>query len=196
MPHKVDKVGKVFGEWTVLARLPGSVWLCRCSCGKEQPVTGSSLAIGKSTKCRRCGTKKHGRTKTPIYGIWESMKARCQNPQHVAYARYGGRGIKICHRWQKFENFLEDMGERPPKMSLGRIDNDGDYTPDNVRWESPKQQNRNRANNSLHTVLGKTATIAEWAELKGMPARQLRLRIVSKRLTMEEALELPYRPRK
>lgn len=194
--HIVDKTGQVFGEWTVLSRLPCSVWLCRCSCGKEQSVTGSALILGTSTKCRSCGTKTHGKSRTKIHGIWTSMLARCTNPKHVAYNRYGGRGIEVCERWRTFANFYADMGEPPEGKTIDRIDNDGDYTPENTRWTDLKTQNRNRSSNSLHTVNGITKTIAEWAEEKGMPPRQLRLRMKTKGLTMEQALALPYKPYK
>lgn len=195
MPKLIDKTGMVFGEWTVLHRLPGAVWMCRCSCGKEQAVTGSSLVIGSSTKCRSCGTKTHGKSRTQIHRIWNGMMMRCTNANHAAFYRYGGRGIKVCESWKIFANFYADMGDPPDGKTLDRIDNDGDYCPSNVRWADLKQQNRNRASNSFHTVNGVTKTIAEWAEEKGMPARQLRLRMVSKGITMEQALAMPYTPR-
>ena len=195
MPKLIDKTGMVFGEWTVLHRLPGAVWMCRCSCGKEQAVTGSSLVIGSSTKCRSCGTKTHGKSMTKIHRIWNSMKMRCSNPKHVHFHRYGGRGISVCESWSKFENFYAEMGDVPDGTTLDRIDNDVGYCKENCRWADAKQQNRNRSNNHLYTVGDKTATIAEWAEIKGMPSRQLRLRMVTKGLTMEEALAIPYRPR-
>ena len=93
------------------------------------------------------------------------MRTRCNNPNHETYDRYGGRGISICERWNKFENFLEDMGERPEGMTLDRIDNDGDYTPENCRWSGKVQQMRNRSNNVLLTIYGKTMSVAEWHEI-------------------------------
>lgn len=122
------------------------------------------------------------------------MVMRCHNVAHVGYDRYGGRGIKVCERWRKFANFYADMGDPPEGKTLDRIDNNGDYTPENTRWADSKMQNRNRSSNSLHTVNGVTKTIAEWAEIKGMPPRQLRLRMTTNGLTMEQALAIPYKP--
>lgn len=80
------------------------------------------------------------------------MKTRCSNPKSTRYKYWGGRGIKVCARWQKFENFYADMGDRPVGMFIDRIDNDGDYEPGNCRWVTPKQQANNRRNNRLSDV--------------------------------------------
>ena len=87
------------------------------------------------------------------YQVWKLMRQRCLNPKHPRWPDWGGRGIKVCDRWNSFENFLADMGPRPPMHSLDRIDNDGDYTPKNCRWATANVQNNNRRN-SIAKVLG------------------------------------------
>ena len=85
-------------------------------------------------------------TKTPEFKCWDSMLQRCSNPNHESYFRYGGRGIKVCQRWSKFENFFTDMGKRPSGLTLERINNNGNYTPKNCKWATWKEQGQNKRN--------------------------------------------------
>jgi len=87
---------------------------------------------------------KHGLRKTKEFGIWWQMIQRCRNPNHKAFPRYGGRGIRVCDRWQEFTAFLDDMGPKPDGLSLDRIDNNGNYEPSNCQWATSKQQTNNR----------------------------------------------------
>ena len=88
--------------------------------------------------------RRHGHASSRTYHSWHMMKQRCTNPKATGYAEYGGRGIAMCERWQSFDNFLVDMGERPAGMSLDRIDVDGNYEPNNCRWATITVQNFNR----------------------------------------------------
>lgn len=107
---------------------------------------------------------KHGKYGTPIYRTWQRMGQRCNNPNNRHYSGYGGRGITVCDRWGRFENFYEDMGDKPtPKHSLERIDNNKGYSPDNCKWATMAEQGSNRRDNRKYTYDGKTMTIAEWA---------------------------------
>src|SRR5689334_4957651 len=113
---------------------------------------------------------KHGMWNKPEYKAWQKMKDRCYNPRSQRYDRYGARGIRVCGRWlASFEAFFEDLGPRPsPEHSLERTDNDGDYCPENCRWATRAEQNRNRSDNVLLEYEGRRLTRAEWAREMGM----------------------------
>jgi len=109
---------------------------------------------------------------------WNAMHARCENPNSDRYARYGGRGIRVCRRWRKFENFLMDMGLAPSRRHwIGRKDNDGDYKPSNCRWETPQEQSNQRSNNRWVTFRGERRTVAEWSRAVGLSYCALQSRL-------------------
>ena len=111
---------------------------------------------------------------TPMYRRWYNIKSRCENPNNEKWHLYGGRGIYVCERWQVFENFLEDMGPRPtPSHTVGRIDNNGPYSPENCRWETPVQQANNKRTN---IVIGEK-TMAEHARELGVTPETIAYRI-------------------
>lgn len=111
------------------------------------------------------------------YETWRSMRQRCTNPKKNQFKDYGGRGVEVCERWQVFNNFLEDMGEKPRGFQIDRIDVNGNYCRENCRWVSAKDNANNRRNNRTLTFHGKTKTIAQWAVLKRITVETLRGRI-------------------
>lgn len=153
MTKRTDMVGTVVGRLTVTEYAGGSKWICRCSCGNTVVVARSSLRRGATKSCG-CFRKEHTTRKNTRHGLagsrvhhtWKNMMQRCYNPNNTGYPDYGGRGIKVCIRWHTFENFYEDMGDKPEDMSLDRVNVDGDYEPSNCRWADKYIQARNKRN--------------------------------------------------
>jgi len=134
----------------------------------------------------------HGMEGTPIYDAWAHMIQRCENPKNKYFAYYGGRGISVCPEWHKFPAFYRDMGDRPsPKHSLGRKDNDGNYEPGNCRWETSKQQMRNRRTTKWLEFNGEQRPLGEWAELHGLPPKIVKDRVLAG-WRMDEVLLIPH----
>ncbi len=194
MPTRKSHIGTRFGRWKVIADAPSvngvGCSVCLCDCGTIRTVKSASLTSGKSKSCgclQKESTAKlphrflprHGQTNSGTYRSWTRMINRCTNPRSDRFEFWGARGITVCERWRKFENFFEDMGERPPGMTIERVGNSGNYEPGNCVWATRKQQARNRRSNRIATVNGITGCIAELCEHFGVSYSVIRKRIHS-----------------
>ena len=184
----IDLKGKALGRWSVIERAEDdkhghATWLCRCECGRERAVPGNHLRRGDSKGCKSCALRKrnttHGESGTRLYGVWKAMRYRCGNENDHAFKYYGGRGITVCLEWDEsfvaFRDWALANGYEKG-LTIDRINNDGNYSPDNCRWATMKQQHRNGRQNVHTTINGRTRTIAEWAEIAGIKYKTLAAR--------------------
>jgi hypothetical protein len=180
-------------EWfTVVAAAPkltfpnggtARAWVCQCRCGNTRVIDHSQVLQGKRKSCGcrfrvehkpKKAVNWHGHARlgrvTSEYRVYQAMLARCYRETSPDWPRYGGRGIEVCARWREsFQNFYADMGNRPPGMSLDRIDVDGHYAPENCRWATPREQAQNRRKNRPLTFNGETKCLTQWARDTGIP---------------------------
>jgi len=184
----VDLAGQQFSRLFVIERSMTSKWLCRCDCGGLRTYTASQLRrqVVRSCGCLRREktierSTKHGNARrgrlTTEYNIWSEMHRRCKNQSDKSYARYGGRGIRVCAAWSSFEQFFADMGNRPAGWTLDRIDNKQGYSAENCRWAEWKTQQRNRTNNRIIEWRGRSQALAAWAEELGIKSSTLGKRL-------------------
>lgn len=189
MWKRIDVTGEKFGKLTAIRnsgfdKTSRSLWECICECGGTKTVTITKLRTGV---VRSCGCLlleprhvTHGKSDSSTFRTWANMKYRCSNPKNRDWKHYGGRGIKFCDRWKRFENFLEDMGDRPPGKSLERINVNGDYEPSNCRWAGVREQQQNKRNTVRLTIGSQTKTISEWSEIYGVDPSMIAHRIRKK----------------
>ena len=193
MGQFIDLVGKTFGRLTVVEKTDkrgssGAVfWKCLCICGKTKDVSSSCLRTNQTKSCgcwfldiasqKGKAKKVHGKTGTRIYRIWSNMKSRCNSKTNKKYSIYGARGIKVCERWEKFENFYEDMGDAPDNMTLDRIDVNGNYEISNCRWATQKEQQNNRRNNLILEYDSKKYTLQQLCDYLGKNSDKVQQRL-------------------
>lgn len=186
--------GKKFGRLTVLKfhdirtrkeNKKESRWLCKCDCGNETVVVGSSLKSGKTQSCgclNREVTKEifttHGLSYEKLYFVWKAMIARCENEEHPNFKDYGGRGIEVCEKWHDLKVFIDWSKENGYKegLELDRINNGGNYEPNNCRFVTRKKQTRNTRRNINVTIDGQTKTLTEWAEIHNLNVNTVQYR--------------------
>lgn len=207
-PKFCDLTGQRFERLFVLGYAGKSnsgtpTWFCRCDCGN---ITRSHSPSLKSRGTKSCGcfsregiierSTTHGQSCrgkwTKTYRAWWNMVARCTVPSSTRYKNYGGRGIQVCDSWLKFENFLNDMGECPPGMTLERVDNDGNYCPENCKWAGIIEQANNKRNNVFLEYNGQKLTISQWEKKLGFKRASLWNRIKAG-WPIERALTTPVK---
>lgn len=201
MSKKVYNKDQVFGYWKIINPYPKindkrAECLCKL-CNKIYFVNRTHLKQGVSTKCFKCRllelkqvppSKTHGLSKTREYRIWKSMRMRILNPQGRDIENY--KGIKLYSGWNSFETFLKDMGKIPSnniRYSIGRIDNKGDYSPENCRWETDIQQANNTSRNNYITYKGERMSIADWARKLNINYYKLRGRLTNYGWSIEKS---------
>lgn len=203
----INLKGLKFGYLSVVKRAPrtrrSTLWECVCWCGNPHVVSASNLSSGNTRSCGCMGSKlkavantRHGccHPRTREYSTWKSMRGRCLTKSNPQYNDYGGRGIKICERWNLFESFLADMGKCPLGMSIDRINNDGNYEPSNCRWATQKTQSLNTRANKRITFEGESLTHSQWADRLGF-SRSLISQRINAGWTEEKALTKSAKPK-
>lgn len=201
MAIRNDLKGKRFGHLTALYLTVDELykkkkWLCRCDCGREIEITGSNLISGHSTQCKQCqlktlqrGNVTHNQSHTKLYNVWNGMIQRCTNTNHKSFSDYGGRGITICEEWRSFDNFQKWAWEHGygEGVEIDRIDNNGNYRPENCRWITRIKNARNKSNNKIIVYNGESKTLSEWATYFGVNYKNLS-RNLNKGYTLDEAI--------
>ena len=186
----IDVTGQKFGRLTVISRAENSKtgqvrWLCECECGNQTVVQGADLRRGRTKSCGCWNSEKnskrsktHGMTRSKIYRTWQGIKTRCFNQNNHKYSNYGGRGIAMFPEWiNDFQKFYEYVSKLPhygeDGYSLDRIDNNGNYEPNNLRFATTKEQSLNQRRTIFVEYQGVMMTLMEAAELSGIPYKTL-----------------------
>ena len=188
----IDLLGQRFGRLTVIGRMPNNkqnqaVWKCLCDCGNETIVESGHLRSGHTNSCGCYGRDRsadyhrtHGMKGTRLFSTYHTMKGRCYNPTDHKYYRYGARGIKMCDDWvnnpKSFFDWAMANGYKEG-LSIDRIDNDGDYCPENCRWTDAKTQANNTSRNIRYKYGDKEMTVSEWADYLGITYSAAKTRI-------------------
>lgn len=192
-----DLTGLKFGKLTPIkidhiTASGHTYWLCLCECGGSKVVRASHLKTGNVTSCG-CITphRTHGETGSRLYIIWNNMKQRCSNPNSFEFHLYGGRGISVCEEWKNsyeaFRSWAMENGYSP-KLSIDRIDNNGNYCPENCRWATAVEQANNTRRNRLLTYKGETHSVSEWGRILGIKQSTLNMRLNKYKWSIEDAL--------
>jgi hypothetical protein len=202
------QAGQRFGMMTLVSPAGSKnglrMVLAKCDCGNIKIVPVTFLRNGTTKSCGHLkllmgyvNNRRHGHSctglKTITYASWRGMMERCYRRAHKSFKNYGGRGIRVCKRWHTFDNFLADMGERPPGLTIDRINNSKNYSKANCRWATVKEQNRNSRSAKRVRFGGFTGCLSEHAERNGLKASVVHARLRYLGWSMKQALSRPSR---
>ena len=204
--YKDNLIGRRFGRLVGISFIPDSTnrssFLFRCDCGNEKIIEGSSVKRGYTISCGcfhkervRETSLKHGHNKSVgernrTYSIWANMMDRCEwGGNKKCYKQYGERGIRVCKRWHNYENFLADMGECPPALTIERIDNDKGYNKNNCKWATRHEQALNRSNTRKVIYNNEVITAYELCEKLGLSINAVRSRATRRNNNFVEAFK-------
>lgn len=207
----VDHTGKRFGRLLVISRAADTRsgkclrknYLCQCDCGVKKVVTAIALTSASTRSCgclhresignrSRTHGATRGATKSQTYQSWKGMRERVKNPRNSHFESYGGRGIKMDPRWDSFETFLQDMGERPKNHTLDRVDNDGNYCKENCRWATAREQIRNTTRTVTIKWRGYSRCLRDWANLFNVTDETLKFRLKNWGGDVERSFTTPF----
>lgn len=207
--EREDLTGKKFGEWTVISYAGNNRWNVKCTCGTQKTVLGAELKRGDSKSCGCWGYKRvgdaartHGKTHSRLYRVWCNIKGRCYKPSEASYPNYGGRGIIVCEEWKNdFQAFYDwamanGYDENAPRFqcTIDRIDNNGNYCPENCRWVDRYVQANNVKKNVFITYNGERLTIAQFARKYNLSVNLVRQRF-NRGMSAAEIIDTPIRGR-
>lgn len=189
--NAIDITGHRFGRLVAvkpIGKQSGKiVWEFDCDCGNKANYLSFLPRAGHVVSCGCWRRRRNGLASSRSYQIWIKMIKRCNQKNDKDYINYGGRGIRVCKRWEVFENFYADMGEAPKGISIDRINNNGGYSKENCRWASQKTQHRNKRTNHYISFQGETMTVSDWAEKLNINFSTLWKRL-KRNLPLEKAL--------
>lgn len=193
-------IGKRFGQLTVVAfdhmHNYRKYYKVICDCGKEKIVCLQDMKQGDTVSCgcrKKSGSKQktHGGSRTRLYNIWINMKSRCEKSSNKAYKYYGEKGVCVCDEWKDFANFKKwaDANGYSDKLTIDRIDSNGNYCPENCRWVGILEQANNKCNNHLFSYKGITKSMAAWCRDLGLNYNKIRSRLTEYKWDVERAFE-------
>lgn len=212
MPKRKDITGQRFGK-LVAGKFVGAdkkqraLWLCRCDCGNEKVIQYGALQSKGTISCGcyrleafKQRATKHGKTNTRLFRIWDKMIERCEKPNSKHYKGYGSRGISVCKEWHEFITFYDwaMANGYSDKLSIDRINNDGNYEPSNCRWATNIQQSNNKRNNHYYIINGEKLTAPQIARKYNLNVATIKTRL-NRGLTIDEAilpLKVIHKPHK